>query len=107
MALASSGLAALAAHYHNLVGRKGLAGKLQPARDMVAFSQRLAEFVTDRDAPAGAAVEALCKDHVGTYVLPFPCRRDGAAWYNCVTSAALDCDVIGWREWQERTRSRV
>jgi hypothetical protein len=74
---------------------------------MVAFSERLAQFITDREAPDGTVVEALCQDHVGTYVLPFPCRRQGAAWYNNVTSAALDCDVIGWREWQERTRSRV
>jgi hypothetical protein len=73
---------------------------------MAAFSERLAQFITDREAPDGTAVEALCQDHVGTYVLPFPCRRDGPDWFNCVTSTALDCDVIGWREWQERVRSR-
>jgi hypothetical protein len=73
---------------------------------MVALNERLAQFVTDREAPDGVAVEALCQDHVGTYVLPFPCRREGSAWYNGVTSAALDCDVIGWREWQESTRRR-
>lgn len=73
---------------------------------MVAFSERLAQFITDREAPDGTLVEALCQDHVGTYVLPFPCRRDGAEWYNYVTSTLLDCDVIGWREWQETTRRR-
>jgi hypothetical protein len=74
---------------------------------MVSRSDRLSQFITDREAPDGVAVEALCQDHVGTYVLPFPCRREGSAWVNGVTSAALDCDVIGWREWQERVRSRV
>jgi hypothetical protein len=73
---------------------------------MTTLSGRLAQFITDREAPDGTAVEALCQDHVGTYVLPFPCRRQGATWYNNLTSAVLDCDVIGWREWQERRRSR-
>ena len=73
---------------------------------MVTRSDRIAQFITDRDAPDGIAVEALCQDHVGTYVLPFPCRREGTAWYNGVTMIALDCDVIGWREWQEPARSR-
>ena len=74
---------------------------------MVTRSDRLLQFITDRDAPDGTLVEALCQDHVGTYVLPFPCRREGAAWYNNITSAALDCDVIGWREWEERPRWRL
>jgi hypothetical protein len=74
---------------------------------MTSLSDRLSQFVTDREAPDGTAVEALCQDHVGTYVLPFPCRREGAAWYNSNTSAPLDCDVVGWREWQERPRARV
>jgi hypothetical protein len=74
---------------------------------MVTRNDRLAQFIVDRDAPDGLAVEALCQDHVGTYVLPFPCRRADAAWYNDVTGAALDCDVIGWREWEERGRSRL
>ena len=72
---------------------------------MVTHSDRLSQFITDREAPDGIIVEALCQDHVGTYVLPFPCRREGNAWYNTATSAALDCDVIGWREWQDRSRS--
>jgi hypothetical protein len=74
---------------------------------MVTRSDRLSQFITDREAPDGIIVEALCQDHVGTYVLPFPCRREGSAWYNTATSAALDCDVIGWREWQDRSRSGV
>jgi hypothetical protein len=73
---------------------------------MVTKSDRLSQFTTDREAPDGTLVEALCQDHVGTYVLPFPCRRDGATWYNDLTSAALDCDVIGWRELQGITRAR-
>ena len=73
---------------------------------MVSFSDRLSQFNTNREAPDGLAVEALCQDHVGTYVLPFPCRREGPTWYNDVTGGALDCDVIGWREWQERRTLR-
>ena len=46
---------------------------------MVTRNDRLAQFIVDRDAPDGLAVEALCQDHVGTYVLPFPCRRADAA----------------------------
>jgi hypothetical protein len=41
--------------------------------------------------------ELLCQDHVGTYVLPFLCRWDGA-WRNGATGGVIAAEVLGWRE---------
>jgi hypothetical protein len=59
--------------------------------------QRLSEFTTDREPPSDLAVQVLCEDHVGTYVLPFLCRRDEQSWRNMRTGEVIEADVIGWR----------
>jgi hypothetical protein len=60
--------------------------------------QRLAQFATDREPAPGIPVEVLCQDHVGTYVLPFPCTWADGAWRNAGTGERIESDVIGWRE---------
>src|SRR5258707_1229221 len=53
---------------------------------MVTRQQRLNDFESNGQPPAGELMELLCEDHNGTYVLPFPClwvaqteiQRDGA-----------------------------
>ena len=64
---------------------------------MVTRGERLADFVTDRDPAADLPVELLCEDHVGTYLLPFPCRRTEGAWRNGRTGDAIQAQVLGWR----------
>jgi hypothetical protein len=41
---------------------------------MATRQQRLDAFVHEGDPPADQPLELLCEDHVGTYVIPFPCR---------------------------------
>jgi len=64
---------------------------------MATREQRLSEFTTDRDPPSDLAVQVLCEDHVGTYVLPFLCRRHEQSWRNTQTGEVIEADVIGWR----------
>jgi hypothetical protein len=65
---------------------------------MATREQRVAQFATDRDPAADLAVEVLCEDHVGTYVLPFLCTWADGAWRNARTGEHIAGDVIGWRE---------
>ncbi|MCB5175409.1 hypothetical protein [Microvirga lenta] len=64
---------------------------------MATRSERLNEFVTDRDPPSGCFVELLCEDHVGTYLIPFPCERADGKWINGRTGDAIEAEVLGWR----------
>jgi hypothetical protein len=65
---------------------------------MVTRSERLNDFVRDRDPAPDAWVELLCEDHVGTYLIPFLCRRADDAWRNASTGEPIEAIVIGWRE---------
>jgi hypothetical protein len=71
---------------------------------MVTRSERLGDFVPDREPAPDVAVQLLCEDHVGTYVVPFPCRRTEGAWLNVKTGEAIDAVVVGWRELQSGLR---
>jgi hypothetical protein len=65
---------------------------------MATRSERLNEFVADRDPAPGNPVELLCEDHRGTYVLPFLCQWTDAGWRNTETKEAIEAMVLGWRE---------
>jgi hypothetical protein len=65
---------------------------------MATREQRVAQFATDREPGPDLAVEVLCEDHVGTYVLPFLCTWGDGAWRNARTGEPIAGDVIGWRE---------
>jgi len=68
---------------------------------MATRAGRLAEFTTDQEPQSGLEIELLCEDHNGTYVLPFPCQREGQAWVNAKTGESVLCDVVGWRTWEK------
>jgi hypothetical protein len=51
-------------------------------RTVTTRADRIAQFVVDRNASEGTLAKLLCEDHVGTYTLPFPCRRSAGAWLN-------------------------
>jgi hypothetical protein len=59
--------------------------------------QRLSDFDSDGQPPAGELMELLCEDHNGTYVLPFPCRWVDGAWRSIRSDHQIDANVIGWR----------
>jgi hypothetical protein len=65
---------------------------------MANRSERLAKFITDRDPARGVAVELLCEDHRGTYVIPFACVRAKDGWQNARTGEPIEPTVLGWRE---------
>jgi hypothetical protein len=64
---------------------------------MVTRSDRLAEYVGEGNPEPQRLVEVLCTDHIGTYVLPFPCRYEGGSWRNGGTGETIQAEVVGWR----------
>jgi hypothetical protein len=65
---------------------------------MATRQERLDAFVGEGEPSPEQPVELLCEDHVGTYVLPFLCRRVGGDWINAGTGGRIAATVVGWRE---------
>jgi hypothetical protein len=74
---------------------------------MVTRRNRLNDFITDRDPPPDDLVQVLCEDHVGTYVISFPCQRTDGTWRNQATGEVIAGVVIGWREFGRNRRRKV
>ena len=64
---------------------------------MVTRAARLEEFFTDVDPEPGTLVELLCEDHVGTYLLPYLCKRTDEGFRNERTGDLIEVQAIGWR----------
>lgn len=64
---------------------------------MVTRNLRIADFIANETPASGAFVELLCEDHIGTYVLPFPCRFEPDGWLNAETGEPIEIAVLGWR----------
>jgi hypothetical protein len=47
--------------------------------------------------PTDQSLELLCEGHVGTYVIPFPCRWRSGAWQSAETGKSIEATVAGWR----------
>ncbi len=73
---------------------------------MVTRTARLEDFITDGHPGSGLQVQALAEDHVGTYLLPFPCERIGGEWRNGTTGEAVQARIIGWREFRTGRQGR-
>ena len=56
---------------------------------MVTRTARLKDFKTDEYPGSGLPVQALAEDHVGTYILPFPCEHINGEWRNATTGEAV------------------
>jgi hypothetical protein len=63
---------------------------------MATRQQRIDAFVHDGEPPVDQPLQVLCEDHIGTYVVPFPCRWSGD-WKNAETGERIEAMVIGWR----------
>ncbi len=74
---------------------------------MVTRTTRLKDFRTDGYPGSGLPVQALAEDHVGTYILPFPCERIDGEWRNATTGEAVQANILGWREVQTKSRGRT
>jgi len=67
---------------------------------MVTRTTRLKDFKTDGYPGSGLPVQALAEDHVGTYILPFPCERINGEWRNGATGEVVQASIIAWREFR-------
>jgi hypothetical protein len=65
---------------------------------MVTRTARLHDFITDADPAPDTLVQLLCEDHVGTYLLPYLCRRTAEGYRNERTNDLIQGWVVGWRE---------
>ena len=63
----------------------------------LARQKRLAAFPGDGVPPTGKACDLLCEDHVGTYILPYPCAWSDGTWRNIATGEPVVAGVVGWR----------
>ena len=64
---------------------------------MATRQERLDAFTHDGDPPSNELLELLCEDHVGTYVVPFPCCWTSAQWQSAETGERILATVLGWR----------
>ena len=64
---------------------------------MATRQERLAAFTSEGAPSVDQPFEVLCEDHVGTYVIPYPCRFADGAWRNAATGDEIQATVIGWR----------
>ena len=71
---------------------------------MVTRRSRLDEFVTGHHPTADLPVQLLCEDHVGSYVIPFPCQYTAGEWVNTATGEGIQGAVVGWREFRRSLR---
>jgi hypothetical protein len=64
---------------------------------MATRQHRIDAFTHEGAPPADQPLEVLCEDHVGTYLIPFPCRWTDGDWSNAVSGERIEATVIGWR----------
>jgi hypothetical protein len=69
---------------------------------MATRQQRLNDFIHEGNPPVNQPLEVLCEDHVGTYVIPFPCRWTGEEWRSVKSGELIQATVIGWITHSER-----
>ena len=71
---------------------------------MVTRNARLKNFKTDGYPGCGLQVQVLAEDHVGTYILPFPCEHMNGEWRNGTTREVVQASVVAWREFRVVSR---
>jgi len=66
-------------------------------KELVTRQERIDDFIHEGSPPNDQPLQILCEDHVGTYVIPFPCRWRDGIWENAKTSRRIEATVVGWR----------
>ena len=61
---------------------------------MATRQQRLDDFDSNGEPPAGELMELLCEDHNGTYVLPFPCRWVDGGWRSIRSDHQIEANAL-------------
>jgi hypothetical protein len=65
--------------------------------NLVTRQERIDDFIHEGSPPNDQPLQILCEDHVGTYVIPFPCRWRDGLWENAKTSRRIEATVVAWR----------
>jgi hypothetical protein len=68
---------------------------------MVTRTARLKDFKTDGYPGSGLEVQALAEDHVGTYILPFPCQHINGEWRNATTGRPSRSASLGGARYRQ------
>ena len=63
---------------------------------MVTRLERLHDF-SQAEPPADEAVELLCEDHSGTYIIPSLCRLVEGKWITAELGTVITAKVVGRR----------
>jgi hypothetical protein len=80
---------------HSVIEELTMARALRTA--MATRQRRIDDFIHEGEPAADQPFELLCEDHVGSYVIPFPCRWSNGAWQSVETGSQIEATVIGWR----------
>ena len=70
---------------------------LEEWKELVTRQERVDDFIHEGSPPNDQPFPILYEDHVGTYVIPFPCRWRDGIWQNAKTSRRIEATVVGWR----------
>ena len=70
---------------------------LEEWKKLVTRQERIDDFIHEGSPPNDRPLQILCEDHVGTYVIPFPCRWRDGIWEHAKTSRRIEAAVVGWR----------
>jgi hypothetical protein len=64
---------------------------------MATRQERIDCFIHEGCPPTDQALQILCEDHVGTYVVPFLCQWRDRTWRSVITDRRIEAAVLGWR----------
>ena len=64
---------------------------------MASRQERIDAYTHNGTPPTDHPQELLCEDHVGTYVIPFPCQWRDGNWQSVKTNDRIEATVVGWR----------
>jgi len=70
---------------------------LEEWKELVIRQERIDEFIHEGSPPNDQPLQILYEDHVGTYVIPFPCQWHDGLWENTKTCRRIEATVVGWR----------
>ena len=69
---------------------------LEEWKELVTRQERIDDFIHEGSPPNDQPLQILCEDHVGTYVIPTPCRWRDGIWEHAKTRR-IEAAVVGWR----------
>ena len=71
---------------------------------MASRQERIDAYTHHGTPPTDRPQELLCEDHVGTYVIPFPCQWHDGHWQSVQTNDRIEATVVGWRPLSKNQR---